>query len=81
MVVSPVQEDALVKRRRPTRRDLLVVVARLQDAIGRGIAAYDCEGSSRAGDVHEALRPAFSLAIEALSQDDPFVNSGPWSEP
>ena len=66
-----------MKRRRPTRRDLLVLIGRLQDAIGRGIAAYDGEGKTRADDIHAALDPAFDLCIEARSFDPP-VTGGPW---
>jgi hypothetical protein len=68
-----------VARRKPTRRDLLVVIGRLQDAIGRGLSAYDGEGRFRADAVHNALRPAFDLAVEALAQDPPLdPNTGPW---
>ena len=71
-----------MKLRRPTRRDLLVVIGRLQDLIGQSLANH---GKDRNPDGFElgqdALAVAFQLCIESASQDKPIKPSGPWAPP
>jgi len=66
-------------KRKPTRRDLLIVISRLQDVIGKSTAAH---GNDRDPNGFEegmkALDEAFRLCIEASSQDDPVSQDGPW---
>jgi len=68
-------------RRRPTRRDLLVVIGRLQDLVGEARARHmddrDRNGYERG---QEALERAHELCIEVLGMDDPVTPSGPWAE-
>ncbi len=71
----------MTSRRRPTRRDLLVVVGRLQDLVG---SALICHGNNRDPDGFEkgqqVLQEAFDLCTEARSQDPPIEPpSGPWA--
>ena len=67
-------------KRKPTRRDLLVVIGRLQDLIGRSLSTH---GNDRNPDGFEqgmrALNDAFQLCIEARRQDPPVKDTGPWA--
>lgn len=67
-------------KRKPTRRDLLVVIGSLQDLIGQAIAAY---GNDRNPDGFEQgmdfLAAAHALCVAAASQDPPVNPSGPWA--
>lgn len=66
-------------KRRPTRRDLLVVIARLQDHIGRAQGYHgndrDPDGFERG---QEELKAAERLCHEAAAQDRPVKVNGPW---
>jgi hypothetical protein len=66
-------------KRKPTRRDLLVIIGRLQQLIGRadGAAGND-RNPNRAATVKGVLTEALELCISARSYDPP-VDSGPWS--
>jgi hypothetical protein len=68
-------------KRKPTRRDLLVVVGRLQDLTGEALAKH---GNDRNPDGFEqgmlALNEAFQLCIEATAQDPPLKQTGPWAQ-
>lgn len=68
-------------KRKPTRRDLLVVIGRLQDLIGQAMAAH---GNDRNPDGFEqgqdALDAAHALCVAATRQDPPIKSSGPWAE-
>lgn len=69
--------------RRPTRRDLLVVIGVLQDTIGR---AHGYHGNDRDPNGFERgqrlLNKAHDLCIRALGQDSPIEsNLGPWGAP
>lgn len=68
-------------RRKPTRRDLLVVIGRLQDLIGTAIAHH---GNDRDPNGFElgmgALEQGHQLCIDALSQDLPQQQTGPWAD-
>lgn len=69
-------------KRKPTRRDLLIVIGRLQNLIGKAIHAYENDRQfCRATAVREALNPAFDLCVEARSHDWPINNTGPWAAP
>jgi hypothetical protein len=67
-------------KRKPTRRDLLVIIGRLQGLVGESIAKH---GNDRNPDGFEqgmiALNKAFQLCIEASSKDPPIRLTGPWS--
>jgi len=69
-----------MKRRRPTRRDLLVIIGRLQDLIGRASAAH-CDDKNRDGFElgMKALAEAHELCIEAARRDPPVSLTGPWA--
>lgn len=66
--------------RKPTRRDLLVVVGRLQDLIGQASASH---GNDRDPDGFEKgmkhLETAFRLCVNALGHDPPIASTGPWA--
>ena len=69
-------------RRKPTRRDLLVVIGRLQDIIGRakGIS-WDDRDPDRQDHLQKTLEEGFELCVEVIAQDPPIEPSGPWSAP
>jgi hypothetical protein len=67
--------------RKPTRRDLLVVIGRLQNLIGVARMNYE-DDRNQNGIEHgrAAAAEAHSLCIGALSQDPPVdVTRGPWA--
>jgi hypothetical protein len=70
-------------KRAPTRRDLLVVIGRLQDLVGMAHAGYGNDRSpDRATVVTGALDAALKLCIEVRSSDPPITGRlGPWGEP
>lgn len=67
-------------KRKPTRRDLLMVIGHLQDLIGEASASH---GNDRNPNGFErgqkALADAMKVCIEARSYDPPLGDSGPWS--
>jgi hypothetical protein len=67
-------------KRKPTRRDLLVVIARLQHHIG---CAHTFHGNDRDPDGFEKgqdeLKAAEHLCHEASAADPPVKISGPWA--
>jgi hypothetical protein len=68
-------------RRKPTRRDLLVVIGRLQDLVGRVGTAMNDRNPRRADDVAESLGAAHQLCVDARSYDDPINDRhGPWGD-
>ena len=68
-------------RRKPTRRDLLVIIGRLQVLVGQAAMAYGNDrGTDRATQVFEPLREAENLCIAARGQDPPIDPSGPWAK-
>jgi hypothetical protein len=70
-----------VTRRKPTRRDLLVVIERLQRLVSRAGAAMSDRNPNRAEEVAAALDRAFDLCVDARSHDDPITrNYGPWGD-
>lgn len=68
-------------RRKPTRRDLLVVLQRLQNLIGDSKAFHgndrDPHGFAKG---QRLLEEAFTLSYEAQGFDPPVKQSGPWSD-
>jgi hypothetical protein len=67
-------------RRRPTRRDLLVVIGQLQRLIGEASMHH---GNDRDANGFEkgvrVLREAHALCVDARAYDPPIRESGPWS--
>lgn len=67
-------------KRRPTRRDLLIVVARPQNLVGRAMACNGDRNPNRSADVQGTLNAALELCIDALGQDPPLEKpNGPWA--
>lgn len=68
-------------KRRPTRKDLLKVISRLQDLTGvaRAIATDD-RNKNRYAKTDKALETAFNLCVEALGQDPPVKTTGEWGK-
>lgn len=69
--------------RKPTRRDLLVVIGRLQDIVS---SAESCHGNDRDPNGFEKgqdlLKRAFRLCVSALGSDPPLEEDkyGPWGD-
>lgn len=70
-------EEAM--KRKPTRRDLLIVIGRLQNEIGLAMAQFNDRNPERERDVNAALATAHDLCIEVRSQDPPITPTGPWA--
>lgn len=70
-----------MKRRKPTRKDLLVVIARLQDAIGEARMYYEDDRNPNGLEQGRAvLTRAHDLCIDASSYDPPKSKlRGPWA--
>ena len=67
--------------RRPTRRDLLLVIGRLQDKIGRARGANNDRNPNRFAEIDGVLQEAQELCVAARSYDPPiFDRLGPWGE-
>ena len=70
-----------MKKRKPTRRDLLVVVGRLQNMFGKLIAAAGDRNPERAKDIADICAQGVELCIEARSYEPPIEGQeGPWGE-
>ncbi len=72
-----------MKRKRPTRRDLLIVIGRLQNAIGDLSTAYENDRApDRAGKIQQLVAQAHRLCIEVRSFDPPIegVSRRGWSD-
>lgn len=65
--------------RKPTRRDLLVVIGRLQNLIGTAMAQNDDRNPNRFSEVEATMRRAHDLCIDARSHDPPLAEKGPWA--
>jgi len=68
-----------MNKRRPTRRDLLVIIGRLQGLVGEATANNHDRNPNRYAETMGALEDAFDLCVEALSKDPPQKDTGPWS--
>lgn len=66
-------------KKKPSRRDLLVVIGRLQDMFGTALARNNDRNPERQGEVDAALSFGHHLCIEVRSHDPPLEDSGPWS--
>ena len=67
-------------KRRPTRRDLLIVIGRLQAKIGRAMSANNDRNPHRQAATDGALREALALCTEARGHDPPIDRpTGPWA--
>lgn len=64
-------------RRKPTRRDLLVVIGRLQTLMGAVAGAASDKNPNRASQLLRLSEHGADLAIDARSYDPP-VDGGPW---
>lgn len=62
---------AAMKRRRPTRRDLLLVIGELQNVIGKISEGANDRNPSRAEDIADTVARGMRLCIEARSFDPP----------
>lgn len=66
-------------RRRPTRRDLLVVVTRLQEHLSEA-SMYALDETSDPGNIRAALDAGMRLCFEATAQDNPVdITRGAWA--
>ena len=67
-------------KRKPTRRDLLVVISRLHNMMSCVVNATNDRNPNRAAQVAGYFREANVLVMEALSHDPPMNGlKGPWS--
>jgi len=67
-------------KRKPTRRDLIVIIGRLQNMIGAADAANNDRNPNRQAQAHDMLLRAMDLCITARGFDPPIEDSGPWGE-
>jgi hypothetical protein len=66
-------------RRRPTRRDLLIVIEQLQDIIGRARGANHDRNPNRFAEVDGLLSAAFDYCLKARNHDPPVGSRpSPW---
>jgi hypothetical protein len=66
------------KQRKPTRRDLLLVIGELQDIIGHIGSSYDNDrGPDRAQLVRDGVERGLKLCFLARSYDPPLSGSWP----
>jgi len=69
------------KKRKPTRRDLLVIITRLQGMIGTAHGEHFNDRSRTAFETAQRiLKKAHELCIDARSHEDPVRMTGPWAE-
>ena len=75
--------DRAPPRRRPTRRDLLVLIGALQDVLGRALSAHhDDRSQNQHGPISKMFEDALATCIEARSHDEPIVTrAGEWGRP
>jgi len=69
------------KRRKPTRRDLLIVIGRLEGAVAELANLYHPHENNTADRAHTIAKAAELLGRNARSYDPPVIgNLGPWGE-
>ena len=75
--------DRWTRKRRPTRRDLLIVIGVLQDAIGLARSRYDDDRNPNGLEKGNlVLDKAHELCVRARSGDPPIeTRLGPWGRP
>jgi hypothetical protein len=66
--------------RKPTRKDLLLVIGRCQTLFGEILGAASDRNPNRAEDIDRLCKKGFNLCIEAAEQDEPVAPNGPWAE-
>lgn len=67
------------RKRKPTRRDLLLVIGRLQCKIGRAIGANNDRNPNSYAETRGVLQEALELCIAARGHDPPIAGRlGPW---
>ena len=64
-------------RQKPTRRDLLLVIGRLQDLIGLALAENNDRNPNRVEDTTDALNKAHELCVTARGYDPPMSQRPP----
>ena len=64
-------------RQKPTRRDLLLVIGRLQDLIGNALAANNDRNRNQWEDTTRALTQAHELCVTARAHDPPLPQKPP----
>lgn len=67
------------RKRKPTRRDLLIVIGRLQDLIGDIVVVFHDRNPNREAQTNARIRRALALCIEVRSYDPPTDGRSPWS--
>lgn len=68
-------------KRKPTRRDLLVIIGRLQQKFGRISAANNDRNPNRDAEVGGVAAEGLNLCIEARGYDPPLDSRlGPWGQ-
>jgi hypothetical protein len=68
-----------VSKRKPTRRDLLVVIGRLQNLIGSLDGIANDRNPNRAAQIQAVSRHGMNLCIAATGFEPPVKASGPWA--
>ncbi len=66
-------------KRKPTRRDLLIIVSRMQGLFGSVCTISSDQNPNRSAQLNVLSVDGLNLAIEALAQDGPVTPSGPWA--
>ncbi len=66
-------------KRKPSRRDLLIVIGRLQDLIGRANSLNNDRNPNKQASVDGFLNEAHQLCVEVRSYEPPIeTNLGEW---
>lgn len=69
-----------MKRRKPTRRDLLIVIGQLQEIFGFLSGATSDRNPNRMAQLVAGADAGLNRCIEALGMDPPiFKPTGPWA--
>jgi hypothetical protein len=67
-------------KRKPTRRDLLIVIGRLHRLIGLATCVDHDRNQNRSAQLRKALSIAHGLCIDARSYDPSTEGRSPWAE-
>jgi hypothetical protein len=70
----------MAAKRKPTRRDLLVVISRLQTLVGSIGSAANDRNSNSAAQLAAIERRGMQICLEATSQDPAVTNTGPYKD-
>lgn len=64
----------IIASRKPTRKDLVKTIQRLQDLIGRAKgAAWNDRDPNRMDNIQKPLKEGFDLCVNALSSEPPYI--------